>query len=305
MSSLRLLMMETLQMTVLATFYGLDIALNIIVFLYSMASGISYRFFIAMTGSDEGELVEHPQCIVIIGYSFAGFELHKLLQSERSLKHYQFVVIEPKTYFEFTPSVLSTMLNPSKYKSISFPLSDCFDTARSILIQGNATKIDRKRNKVSIRYKNGNTKQIRFDYCFICTGSKYVAPIKVNTEHKLNKNVFYKERAKQFEAIYSRLSGSNEHQSVAIIGGGPVGVELTAEIAEHFPNKRVTLIHRNDCLCRLFPESTQKYLENYMTSKKNVTLRLSTKLRRIETLNKEGRRKGERIIDGIVSHSQW
>lgn len=57
-------------------------------------------------------------------------------------------------------------------------------------------------------------------------------------------------------------------ESILIVGGGPTGVELAAEIATDFPGKKVTLVHRGSRLLEFIGESTGKKALNWLTSKK-------------------------------------
>jgi len=278
--------MQTAKFLILLLLYAFDSLLAIVAFLYSIVLYAPYIFLSSKCARTTASS-KASQTVVIIGYSFAGFEVHKLLQSHSALKHLQFIIIEPKSYFEFTPSILMSMVNPDKYKSISFPISACFDPTRSTLIQGKAISMEREAVCVQL-VDTGETTRISFDFCFICTGSKYAEPIKVNASDTLTEQIAYNERMQTLQGIYSRLhSHSNQEEgedgirSVAIIGGGPVGVELMAELSDRFPDKQITIIDANQHLCRLFPRSTQRYLENYVHSHQNITLRLNTRIKQI------------------------
>ncbi|KAH0714428.1 hypothetical protein KY284_007333 [Solanum tuberosum] len=56
--------------------------------------------------------------------------------------------------------------------------------------------------------------------------------------------------------------------SILIVGGGPTGVELAAEIVADFPAKKVTLVHRGSRLLEFIGESASKKALNWLTSKK-------------------------------------
>lgn len=56
--------------------------------------------------------------------------------------------------------------------------------------------------------------------------------------------------------------------SVLIIGGGPTGVELAAEIAVDYPQKKVTLIHRGPRLLEFIGEKASKKSLDWLVSKK-------------------------------------
>lgn len=61
--------------------------------------------------------------------------------------------------------------------------------------------------------------------------------------------------------------------SILIVGGGPTGVELAAEIAVDFPEKKVTLVHDGSRLLEFIgPKAADKTL-NWLRSK-NVEVKL-------------------------------
>eukprot|EP01083_Nonionella_stella_P011480 32593_1 len=262
-------------------FCAVDIVLTFIAFLYSIL--LRAPFLTLTSGSNPSPTTQKQSesctSIVICGYSFAGFEVHKLLQNNPSLKHCTFTIIEPKNYFEFTPSILATMIKPSNYKSISFPLSKCFDSNRSTLIRGKATSI--ASNSLTVLMRDGSTKTVPFDFCFLCTGSKYASPIKVNVYPTVEDNVNYQNRERILCDIYNKLAAPSGHQNVGIIGGGPVGVELAAEIIQHFPTKHVTIMDLAPHLCSPFPTKTQRYIEDWFIKRSNITLKLKTYIRDI------------------------
>jgi len=66
---------------------------------------------------------------------------------------------------------------------------------------------------------------VPFDFLVLATGSTYSPPLTKD------------ERVKEYEAEAAKLKAAN---SVLIVGGGPVGVELAGEIAVDFPEKKVT-----------------------------------------------------------------
>jgi NADH dehydrogenase FAD-containing subunit len=68
-------------------------------------------------------------------------------------------------------------------------------------------------------------------------------------------------------------------ESVMIIGGGPTGVELAAEIAVDYPGKKVTLIHRGPRLLEFIGEKASEKCLDWLTSKKvDVLLQQSVDL---------------------------
>lgn len=85
---------------------------------------------------------------------------------------------------------------------------------------------------------NGRKEPIQFDYLVIATGSSYAFPGKV-AEIEISQAI----------NLYNNLREkiAKSHQ-ILVVGGGPVGVELVAEIATDFPDKEVTLVHSHPVL---------------------------------------------------------
>ncbi|GAA5922185.1 hypothetical protein JCM3775_003520 [Rhodotorula graminis] len=85
--------------------------------------------------------------------------------------------------------------------------------------------------------------EIAFDYCILATGSKYAYPCRPRVGATVEEAVADLRQTQRDVAAA---------ESVLIIGGGPVGVELAGEIGEYYggshgrPKKRVTLVHSHD-----------------------------------------------------------
>eukprot|EP01125_Pyxidicula_operculata_P019703 TRINITY_DN7162_c0_g1_i2.p1 TRINITY_DN7162_c0_g1~~TRINITY_DN7162_c0_g1_i2.p1 ORF type:complete len:844 (+),score=274.21 TRINITY_DN7162_c0_g1_i2:12-2543(+) len=75
------------------------------------------------------------------------------------------------------------------------------------------------------------------------------------------------------EALKLEAEKLSKADSVIIIGGGPVGVELAGEIVKKYPKKNVTLITRSEGLMPRFPKSAQKEVQKAL-EKKKVSVRL-------------------------------
>jgi cation diffusion facilitator CzcD-associated flavoprotein CzcO len=73
----------------------------------------------------------------------------------------------------------------------------------------------------TLRLRGGST--IQFDFCVLCTGASYAAPIKSPMEAAAT----VEQRRRQYKDTHEQLAAA---QSVVVVGGGFVGVELAAEI---------------------------------------------------------------------------
>ncbi len=190
--------------------------------------------------------------LIIIGGGFAGSYCARKLES-----HFDTVLIDSKDYFEFTPSVLRTLVEPSHGKAIELQHVSYLKKAR--YVQGIVSKLEKGSGEQLVVDVSGT--KIACDYVIIATGSHYATPIK-------NERMVLANRSRELTQYSSHLSSA---ESVIIIGGGVVGVELAAEIACGYPDKKVILIHSGMQLCDRLPLRAREYITAFLL-KKNVEI---------------------------------
>ncbi|XP_078434045.1 uncharacterized protein LOC144705312 [Wolffia australiana] len=178
--------------------------------------------------------------LVIIGGGVAGGALAKSMQF-----HADVTLVDPKEYFEIPWANLRAMVEPSFAERSLFNHSEYLSNVRLVT----SSAIDVTSSEVLL--KNG--RQIPYDYLVIATGRSSTPP---RTKE---------ERLLQFLDENEKIRSSN---SILIIGGGPTGVELAAEIAVDFPDKKLTLVHNGHRLLQFVgPKSSDKALA-WLTSKR-------------------------------------
>lgn len=179
--------------------------------------------------------------VVIIGGGFAGFYLAKSLQKEHEV-----ILIDSKPFFEFTPGILRTIVEPRHREKIQILYKEALKNSSFIL--DSVEEITARR----VKLKDGD--EIRYDYLIVCSGSSYREPIK-------EQNVVLASRANTLAEYHEKLKNAN---TVSIIGGGTVGVELTGEIVCKYPEKKVTLIHSRERLMDRDSIKTSEYALDFL-----------------------------------------
>ena len=102
--------------------------------------------------------------VVVIGGGFAGSYIARKLQGKFDL-----TLIDNKDYFEFTPSILRTIVEPRHACKIQ--VLHKYYLSKANIVRGEVTKFNDKAAYIGKR-------RLEYDYLVICSGSKYNMPIK-------------------------------------------------------------------------------------------------------------------------------
>jgi NADH dehydrogenase FAD-containing subunit len=192
--------------------------------------------------------------VVVIGGGFAGSTISKSLMDKSSV-----TLVDTQDFFEYTPSILRTIVEPDYYKKINSKHKSYLPKAE--IIVGHVKSI----NENQITLMNGN--KIDFDYLVIASGSSYAMPIK-------EQDTFFANRVKHLLEAYKKIQKSNK---ISIVGGGVVGVELASELCTHYKDKEITLIHSNSNLMERNNKKTSDYVK-YFLEKHGVKLIFNEKI---------------------------
>ncbi|KAG0601793.1 hypothetical protein M758_11G140100 [Ceratodon purpureus] len=183
--------------------------------------------------------------VVVVGGGVGGTTVAKKLEQDADV-----TLIDPKEYYEVPFAQLRCIVEPKFAERTLIKHSDYLKTARHV--QSAAESVSGS----EVITASGD--RVPFDFLVITTGTTFNGP---STRA---------ERLKMFEAEKKKLSGAN---TVLIIGGGPVGVELAGEIATDFPEKKITLVHSGDRLIEyLGKKASQKALKWLRNKKVEVIL---------------------------------
>ncbi|CAK4257372.1 unnamed protein product [Aphanomyces euteiches] len=132
-------------------------------------------------------------------------------------------------------SSVEGQLRRSLCSQLFIPLKPALPYPHAKIVRGIAEEIQDKHVVVRQTVNDqaeATTTNLPFDYLVLATGSSYTSPIKVANDHV--------EKALEDTANNIRAASS-----VLVVGGGPVGVEVAAEIACAYSSKRVTILEGN------------------------------------------------------------
>ena len=185
--------------------------------------------------------------VVVIGGGFAGSYTAKNLE-----KDFEVTLVDTKDYFEFTPSILRTIVEPKQLRKIQVLHNHYLSKAEII---------KEEVKEITVKEVITDNHKIVFDYLVIGAGSSYNIPIK-------EKNTIIATRATTLRNYAQSLAKARK---VLIIGGGLVGIELAAEIVERYHDKEITIIHAHDNLIARNHPQAISYARKFL-KKKNVKI---------------------------------
>src|SRR3989344_6430154 len=199
--------------------------------------------------------------VVVIGGGFAGTTVAKKLQNKCKV-----TLFDTEDFFEYTPGILRVLVEPKHYEKIHVKHKDAL--ARTNVVIGHVLEIKDK----FISLTNG--KKLNYDYLIIASGSNYNSPIK-------EEDTFFATRVKHLLEAHKKIQN---YKNIVIVGGGLVGVELIAELATHYKEKKITLIHSGPRLMERNNTKTRAYAKRFLEGR-------GVKIIFNETINSKSRKK--------------
>jgi NADH:ubiquinone reductase (H+-translocating) len=216
--------------------------------------------------------------IVIIGAGFAGLKVARKLNTDR----FQVVLIDKNNYHQFQPLLYQVASSGVEASSISFPLRQIFQKHKNVHVRlASFNSVDTEKNVV---FTSMGT--LGYDRLIICTGidTNYYGMQKVKDLSYSMKSVT--EAVQVRNAILENfenalMSESEEEQnglmSIAVIGGGPTGVELSGALAEmkryilpkdypelNFSQTKIYLVEASEKILGSFSESSIRLAKKYL-----------------------------------------
>ncbi|HEY9861537.1 MAG TPA: NAD(P)/FAD-dependent oxidoreductase, partial [Candidatus Obscuribacterales bacterium] len=198
----------------------------------------------------------NPIRICILGGGFGG--LYTALYLQRTLgpkfKNYQIKLVEPKDHFLFTPLLYELVTGELQAWEIAPTYQWLLAHTNVEFCQETVSSVDLANRRVQLQ----NGESLIYDYLVLAVGGETrLDSIPGAVEHaspfrSLADAVQLKERLRFLEA-----SGQRKIQ-VAVVGGGPNGVELACKLADRLKTRgQVRLIERGDRILKTFSAASR------------------------------------------------
>lgn len=236
----------------------------------------------------------NPHKIVVLGGGFGG--LHTALSLKRWLRKrddVQLFLINEKNYFQFTPLLHEVATGSVAPDNVVHPLRELIRGKHMKFVRGEVKKINFSKREVHF-----SNNMIRYDTLVVALGSRtnfygipgaqrYSLTLRsLADSSKIKKKIICNLEAAMLE---HRPSRQNSLMRIVIVGGGPSGVELAAEIKDLLDqllplygdldhrNSEILLIDKKSALMAGFGAYfANKALE--ILQKRGITVKLGTKV---------------------------
>ena len=180
--------------------------------------------------------------VTIIGGGYAGIMLAKALESDAYIS-----IIEPRGQWVHNVASMRALTDSALLEKTIMPYDNLLKNGE--VIQGRAKSID----GTTVTLENGDA--VSGDSVIIATGSNYASPFKVQNDDVSNYKTTLTDLAKKISAA----------SKIAIVGSGPVGIELAGEIAVAYPDIEIDLITADKSLFPALPAKLGRKLEKQLT----------------------------------------
>ncbi|KAJ3540479.1 hypothetical protein NM208_g5045 [Fusarium decemcellulare] len=183
--------------------------------------------------------------VVVIGGSYVGMAAVKELATLLPVTH-RVLLVEPHSHFHHLFAFPRFAIVPNHEHKAFIPYTGAFSALP------NASQHSIIKAKVLSLYKDhlildrpwqGST-EVPFDYAVVATGTRLPAPGTMQDDEK-PLSVDY------FRSYQQRVKNAD---SIVLVGGGAVGVQMAADLKQVYPEKKVTLVHSRDRLMPLYHE---------------------------------------------------
>lgn len=186
--------------------------------------------------------------MIVIGGGLAGLRMAKKLKAKLITTHELFV---------FLPRL------PDALRLGEEHATRLIKRSHNDVVFGSVTRVDMQHKKVYV-----GSKSFSYDYLVLATGATSVLPVPGAKEYAIP---FYS--IDDLRRVKKRLPA----KQIVVVGGGPTGVEVAAELSEH---GKVTILESGSDILSMFPVRARKYARKEL-ARLGVAIRVGESVSRI------------------------
>ncbi|CAN8101561.1 unnamed protein product [Discula destructiva] len=183
--------------------------------------------------------------VIVVGGSYVGVNTAKQLADVLPATH-RVLLIDPHSHFNHLFAFPRFAVLPDYEHKAFIPytgvFAECPNKDHHNVVHAKVSSL--KAKEVILDREWQGSKQIPFEYLVAATGTRLAAPGTMPSDEKPN----------AVEYLRKHNQGIKNSQSVILIGGGAVGVQMACDLKELYPEKEVTLVHSRDHIMPLYHE---------------------------------------------------
>ncbi|CAI7660212.1 unnamed protein product [Penicillium bialowiezense] len=175
--------------------------------------------------------------IIVVGGSFVGRTTAQELARVVPPTH-RVLLTEPHSHFHHLFTFPRFAIVPGQEHKAFIPYSGIFNSSPNPAAHGvvQARVLSVKSNFIELDREWNGSKQIPFDYVVLATGTRLSKPAAMENDDKPS----------SVDYLQKHQAGVKQSKSILIVGGGAVGVQMAADLKEHYPEKEVTVVQSRD-----------------------------------------------------------
>ncbi|WOO85719.1 Fe-regulated protein 8 [Vanrija pseudolonga] len=176
---------------------------------------------------------------VVVGASYVGINAAQQLAAVLPAT-YRVVLVEPHSHFHHLFAFPRFAIVPTHEHKAFVPFTGVFnqDTIpnkdQHKVVQARVVALEPGRAVLDREWEG--SREIPFDYVVVATGTRLTPPGSMVSDDKPSAVTY-------FQDYQAKVKNAN---SVVLVGGGAVGIQMAADLKEKFPEKQVTLVHSRD-----------------------------------------------------------
>ncbi|KAL1405183.1 hypothetical protein Q8F55_008808 [Vanrija albida] len=175
--------------------------------------------------------------VVVVGASYVGINAAQQLAAALPTTH-RVLLVEPHSHFHHLFAFPRFAIVPAHEHKAFVPFSGVFASSPNPELHAvvRARVVSLAPGRALLDREWAGAAEIPFDYVVVATGTRLTPPGSMPSDDK-GPAVAY------FRDYQARVRSAD---SVVLVGGGAVGIQMAADLKETFPDKKVTLVHSRE-----------------------------------------------------------
>jgi NADH dehydrogenase FAD-containing subunit len=209
---------------------------------------------------------DQRKSVIVVGGGAAGVNVARPLSAQLDATKFKLILINPRPFRILLPATLRMIVSSidTLEATALVPFDKLFHAGHGLFIQDSVQDINQNVGQSSGTLTLGSGQQLTYDILVLATGLLWKDPISFPDS---------------VEDVMSYVDGRRAEfakaKSYLLVGGGAVGCELAGELKDVWPEKDVTIVHREHLLLnKTYPDRFRMLVARNLTER-GVRIHLS------------------------------